>query len=614
MAHAAIGCFLLIALAVQIANGQQPAPRFGGAYADLGERRQKLVDDWVARFNRSTGQTLKSEAFYDTYLRLSKKTTFEAVSHALMTTALTDASGTSLGDALALVDHVNSVRGEVPGASGDSQFRMYVRLLPTARATLERSREFRRGIDNTIYHHDYPLNYRGQGGVPSIQISIALDNLRADIDVDYRSATFPISMLNGHLSASNSDVRAGNNAERHNARWAGFQNWWRNFFGVHLERESEPVKALPFAPARVPRVGRKNIDVMVRDFMNAWLIEGDIVAAMGYVAPRAYACVVSDAEDPSTADLGMAPYQIMTGLKDTHDALGKHDSLQSVAVGVRLSIPAVKVVQQPSHAQFVLYAVPDDVAAVFDCANRLGLGGTTRAKRTYGNYYGTTFHINGRDDLRVALLWARDGGYWKIVSWKAGVDDTPDSEPDIAPTTKIVRATADPRLAEAARGFLESWLIRKDYDAAFRYLSPRAYGCYDIVRGPDQPASTSIDDAGRRIRAGIERLGESLGNIRRLDDVLMPVEARHAAVRVIDHPYQKAFVLGSLPNALGDASECSARASGFVMPDPLPLVYGDAFGMAVRFRMDGGEGPSLLLLWRQEEGAWRIRSYDLELP
>ena len=612
--YSAIGCVLLAALAVQIAQGQQPAQRFGGAYADLGERRQKLVDDWVARFNRSTGQTLESQAFYDTYLRLSIKTTFEAVSHALMTTALTDASGASLGDALALVDYVNSVRGEIPGAPGDRQFRMYVQLAPTARATLGRSREFRRSIDNTIFHFGYPLNYRGQGGVPSIQISIALDSLRADIDVDYRSATFPISMVNGHLSAANSDVRAGNNADRHTARWAGFQNWWRNFFGVRLERDTEPVQALPFTPARVPRAGQKNIDVMVRDFMNAWLIEGDIVAAMGYIAPRAYACVDSNADDPSTADLGMAPYQLMNALKATHEAIEKHDSLEGVAVGVRLSIPAVKVVQQPYHAQFVLYAVPDDVAAGYDCANRLRLGGTSRATRTYGNYYGSTFYINGRQDLRQALLWARDGGYWKIVSWKTGVDDTPDSEPNVATRTKIVREKADPRLVEAARGFLESWLIRKDYDGAFRYLSTRAYGCYDLVRSADQPASTSVEDAGRRIRAGIERVGESVGNVRRLQDVVMPVEARHAAVRVMDHPYENAFALGSIPNALGDASECAARVGGFVMPDPLPLAYGDAFGMAVRFRTGGGEGASLLLLWRQEEGAWRIRSYDLELP
>ena len=86
---------------------------------------------------------------------------------------------------------------------------------------LNRSREFKRGVDNTVYHKGYPINYREQGGSPSIQVSIAMDGRLADIDVDYRSSGFPVALLNGHLSASNSDVRAGDNAERHAERWLG---------------------------------------------------------------------------------------------------------------------------------------------------------------------------------------------------------------------------------------------------------------------------------------------------------------------------------------------------------------------------------------------------------
>ena len=105
-----------------------------------------------------------------------------------MTTPLTDAAGARLGglqDALALVGHVESIRGQVPGASGDHQFRIYVRLIPAALDTLARSQEFKRGVDNTVFHKGYPTNYRAQGGTPSIQISIAPDGHRADIDVDY---------------------------------------------------------------------------------------------------------------------------------------------------------------------------------------------------------------------------------------------------------------------------------------------------------------------------------------------------------------------------------------------------------------------------------------------
>src|SRR4029453_5414392 len=174
------------------------------AYSELDERRRLLLDDWVARFDKATGQSLDARSFYDEILGFSTKTTFDAVTHALMTTPLTDASGQKFSDGLALIERVDTIKGEVSGASGDRQFRMFVRLTPKAREMLERSQEFKHGIDNAVYHKGYPLNYREQSGAPSIQVSIALDGRQADVDVDYRSPSFPVLFFNGHLGASNS--------------------------------------------------------------------------------------------------------------------------------------------------------------------------------------------------------------------------------------------------------------------------------------------------------------------------------------------------------------------------------------------------------------------------
>src|SRR5262252_9422130 len=97
---------------------------------------------------------------------------------------------------------------------------------------LSKSKEFGRGPDNVVYHKGYPICFRGRNGTPSIQVSITKDGKRGDIDVDYRSSKFPAALINGHLTASNSDVRAGNNDERHNQNWAGFPSWWRGFLGL----------------------------------------------------------------------------------------------------------------------------------------------------------------------------------------------------------------------------------------------------------------------------------------------------------------------------------------------------------------------------------------------
>jgi hypothetical protein len=489
-------------------------------------------------------------------------------------------------------------------------------LTADARKMLERSQEFKRAMDNSVYHKGYPLNYREQGGTPSIQVSIALDGRQADVDVDYRSSSFPVMLFNGHLGASNSDVRAGDNADRHAARWSGFQNWWRSFFGVGLARSPDaPDTVAALALPKIPRAGKKNIKAMVPDFLQAWLVEGNIVAAMGYVSERAYACLAEDAPDPSAFDRGLAPFQILVNLKAAHDALGAHDSLEGLITGVHLTIPRLREERHPQQAQFVLYDVPDDIAARFDCASRLTPGSPARSSSDSGQHFGSIFHIAGsRKDVSIALLWAKEDGYWKIVSWQA--EPEPDATPDPpAPAQPaVVRIKADLTLVHSAKSFLDTWLIRKDYDGAFRYLSTRSYACYDLTRGPDLPASTSPDDAGWKIRASLQRIGKWVGKPRQLDSIIESAEPLHSAIRVMDQPYSRVFSLTSFPTALGDAVECDARARGALPPDPLPLEYGQAFGMTFRFRTQGGDAPVLRLLWRKEDNAWRVRSYDVEVP
>ena len=240
-------------------GAQEQDIQLGGTYANLNPAQRLLVDEWFRQYNELARQNLKPAEHYDE-LSLSIRTTFEAVTHALMTTKLTDKQGGSLATALDVISNVEAIHGKIPTARGDLQFRMYVALKPTALQTLDDSREFKRGKDNTIYHKGYPLNYRQQGGVPSIQISSSPDGKRADIDVDYRSAKFPAALVNGHLTAANSDVRAGKNHDRHVNRWNGFANWWQSMFGVPLKKadlKDEEIKGGGGSIPRLPARGQK---------------------------------------------------------------------------------------------------------------------------------------------------------------------------------------------------------------------------------------------------------------------------------------------------------------------------------------------------------------------
>jgi hypothetical protein len=104
----------------QPAAGQTPA-RFGGAYSGLDPRRQQLVKDWVARFSEVLGRRLEPGPFYDEQITLSQKTTFDAITYALMVTPLTDESARKWRR---IVHHRWSIRSGTGPRRGGSAVRM----------------------------------------------------------------------------------------------------------------------------------------------------------------------------------------------------------------------------------------------------------------------------------------------------------------------------------------------------------------------------------------------------------------------------------------------------------------------------------------------------------
>jgi hypothetical protein len=98
----------------------------------------------------------------------------------------------------------------------------------------------------------------------------------SDVDVDYRSSGFPKALVNGHLSAANSDVRAGNNLARHDDRWLGLNGWWRNVFG-QLGRGGAPPKEnanerLGNIPMNPGVEADQGVDKSAHDFLQSWVV------------------------------------------------------------------------------------------------------------------------------------------------------------------------------------------------------------------------------------------------------------------------------------------------------------------------------------------------------
>lgn len=402
------------------------------AYGRLKAGQRTLFDSWAAEQHRAQSNNQTPAALYAA-LTPSQRTTYEAVTHALSQTRLTDEAGRPLRqNALALVTGLTEIAGEMKGVGGNKQFRLYVQLAPDTQEVLTQAREFFRDKDNTVFHREYPNNFRQRGRTPTLQFSITKDGTRADIDVDYRSSRVPKALVNGHLRAANSDVRAGRNYFGHIGRWFGLLRWWR--FGFDDEERtvaqavtprsipassptssSAPVQTAPLTAQQL--ADARQVAAEANEFLTAWLLRRDASRADDYLTKRPVACLSVDEDEEnevvtSTAALRNFAQLLAASLR----AKTKRAALADAVSALEPWDPELVFAAHPYQQLFALRAIQRDEAAEFMCA-RARLTGDPHA---YGEFYATYFTLKlGRgNDSGLALLWTKEDGRWQIVSYE----------------------------------------------------------------------------------------------------------------------------------------------------------------------------------------------------
>jgi len=588
---------------------------FGGTYQGLEDDQRRLIDDWVRRFNELTSQDVKPNELYDN-LPLSSRSTFEGVTHALSETQLTNEAGEYLGTALDVVDYVESVRGRVQGAGGDQQFRMYVTLKPDALETLEASREFMQKGDNTHYHKGYPLNYRQLGGPPSMQVSAARDGRRADIDVDYRASGAPSALFNGHLTAANSDVRAGNNHNRHSGRWEGYTNWWRGLFGLPaiatlVGQEDPEDTTIPMNP----RKGKKELAVAVEDFLESWFEEERPELAIAYLAPSSFACL-DVWQDADEVDYGMAPYVLLDRMAAVNAAIGEIKDVGKISVGKSLSDPRLKPVENKKDNMFRLYDVPENLAMEFDCSRRNDPEGLEpgEASESYGKYFFSVFDLNIPGDKAGALglMWTKQDGYWKVVSFVSEPEGAQLDLPDVRPAAvTIQKVKGDPDFVAANDKFRQAWRTG-DIDSAMGFFSSASYPCRAYYAEGSRPKTDS--EIRERLYSALAKIIERVSSAPDPSAVVKPVDIVSPQVRLVEQPEGQVFTLGSLPDHLAQQFLCENldKENNAEVPDS--PVYGNYYFVAFQLDLEGDDPAILDFLWARESGEWKIVALRVASP
>jgi hypothetical protein len=413
-----------------------PGKRLADAAEDIDMGRSRFVDlvqvqkdsfvPYAEAYNERTDRSLTPQQYFDS-LTISERTTYDAVTHALINSPLTDEQGNSLGAAIDLIKSIERIAGQYYGRSGDQQFRLYVYLEPGAVEMLERSREFFRDQENIVYHVGYPTSFRQEGSVPNIQFSVSEEGTKADIDVDYRSSKMPQAMFNGHLTSANSDVRAGDNHERHNGRWGGFIAWWREIFGNLGEKDEDeeldiiytdpPEPPTPLPPDRPYGARIEEVYDAAQEFLTDWLVRGDFRQAMEFLSPQSYACLNLDDDSQEEAlDSRQARETLRELMELTVHEMGDRDNLTEAIDEVIPWDKTVRVLSHPYERDFTVGEMRNEHAEQYICGEI-----PARAEGTgdeYGTYWGVIFRFKKRDAGALGLLWKREDGNWRIMSYR----------------------------------------------------------------------------------------------------------------------------------------------------------------------------------------------------
>jgi hypothetical protein len=471
-------------------------------------------------------------------------------------------------------------------------------------------------MDNTVYHKGYPTCFRSAGGTPSIQVSLTRDATRADIDVDYRSSKFPTFLVNGHLTASNSDVRAGDNSDRHNNQWAGLQNWWRNLLGFPKE-ENEEVASRKLLPE--PRVKYGDPGDAVHDFLDSWLVKQNPTESVAYVTEDALAC--AEVETGRKLDRGMAKFAMVKDMLAVNKKLGKISSVDQVSTSVDYQNERLKLIDQSHGREFTLFKVREDLAEQVSCVNKLDsaeISPKAAKSKDFGKYVGALFrvHTPGKPGVVVATLWQKQSGYWKLTSYDVDPGINQDSVPHTPSQTSAAPALehvdGDPDMTRAAAEFLNTWLLKKKVGRAMDYLAPDFLACVSLYAS-DAEAANSSESQRQLLERGMMRTASAVNGARNIEDAIAASEPSHPDLKLVRHKHDRAFVIVSVPNAMGEAASCGNRSAGsphFARSASKP-VYGKYY--ATGFSMNNGTGneSTLWILWEKVSGSWKGISFLL---
>ena len=217
----------------------------------------------------------------------------------------------------------------------------------------------------------------------------------------------------------------------------------------------------------------------------------------------------------------------------------------------------------------------------------------------------------------MSLLWAQEGGYWKIIAIR--IEDSSDA--GIVPKSTAAQAepteqelqniAGDPEAVKDITQFYLTWVLNRNATQASHFASQRSYQCLTAPSG-EQKKLTPLT----RIQSGLNRPLEKVPSGTNLAEMMSSVQPVNDLVRPVEQENSKAFAIMAVPEQMATRFLCQNRHLPEELPElkPADAEYGAYYVSASRLNFGEEESPALLLLWTREKTGWRIVAWAVEVP
>jgi hypothetical protein len=277
-------------------------------------------------------------------------------------------------------------------------------------------------------------------------------------------------------------------------------------------------------------------------------------------------------------------------------------------------LPELKEAKNGYASEFRLVSVPPDEGADVEC---VAVPDDESGKRPQEKYYGTAFRSKQGDggNRIMSLLWAQEGGYWKIIAIR--IEDSSDSgiipKADVAaPAEEEPKLIAgDPVAVKDVTNFYRTWIVKRDSAQASKFASHRSLACLQAPSATEKGLAPAA-----RVRSALDRVLGRIPEGTNLSDLMSSVQPVNGLLRPVEQENSKAFAMMAVPDQKAASFLCQNRHLPEKTPEltPADAKYGSYYLSASRMNFGEEKSSALLLLWTKENAGWKVVAWAVEVP